>query len=145
MVSVRRWALPTRGASPATSSSSIRTASRYIGALGTRLAAGEPGRFRHEALDELQHPIGAVDEAPENLVRVDASLIDAALVEEGFCPRRLLGRRQEHERQVIGALEMSPFFLELSRPFGVHQPRYRIGKRAGRIAPGRKPARFDED
>src|SRR5262249_53920577 len=31
------------------------------------------------------------------------------------------------------------------RPFGVHQRRYRIGKRAGRIAPGRKPARFDED
>src|SRR4029077_19137064 len=71
--------------------------------------------------------------------------IDAALVEEGFCPGRLLGWRQEHERQVIGALAMSPFFLELSRPFGAPQRRYRIGKRAGRIAPGRKPARFDED
>jgi hypothetical protein len=38
---------------------------------------------------------------------------------------------------------MSPFFLELSRPFGVHQRRYRIGKRAGRIVPGLKPARFE--
>src|SRR5262249_9483556 len=122
------------------------TPRRYAGMqVSQRLAVGEPGSFRHEALDELQHPVGAVDEALENLVRVDASTIDAALVEEGLCPRRLLGRRQEHEREEISTLEMRAFFLKLCCPFGVYQRRHRIGKRACRIVLRGMAARFDKD
>src|SRR5579871_1904511 len=113
--------------------------------VGQRFAVGEPGGFRYETLDELQHPVGAVDEALENLVRIDAAPIHAALVKESLGSRGFLGRRQEHEREEVSALEMRAFLFELRRPFGVHQRRNRIGKRARRIVLGRMAARFDED
>ena len=43
--------------------------------VGQRFGVREPGGFRYEALDELQHPVGAVDEALENLMRVDAAAV----------------------------------------------------------------------
>src|SRR5216684_4044293 len=89
--------------------------------VGQRLGVRKPCSFRHKALDELQHPVGPVDKALEYLVRVDASAVDAALVEEGFCPRCLLGRWQEYEREVIGALEMGSFLLELGCTLGIDQ------------------------
>jgi hypothetical protein len=50
---------------------------------------------------ERQHTIGAVDEALENLDRLDARPVGPALIEERLDLRRLLRRRKKHERRVI--------------------------------------------
>jgi high-affinity iron transporter len=113
--------------------------------VGQQLAIGQPGDFRHEALDERQHPVGAVDEAVENLIWIDAAPLGSILVEKGLRPCHLLGRRQKLECEEIGALEMGAFLLELGPPLTFDQVGYRIGKRAGWIAPGWKPGRLDKD
>src|SRR6266446_7449839 len=101
--------------------------------VGQRLGVGQPCSFWHKALDELKHPVGPVDKALEYLMRVDAAPVDAALVEEGLCPRRLFCRRQEYKREVVGGLEMGAFFLELGCPFGIDQRGNRIRELASRI------------
>ena len=49
--------------------------------VGQGLLIREPFGLRHETLDELQHPVGAIDETLENLVSVAAPAAGAALVE----------------------------------------------------------------
>ena len=59
--------------------------------IGQRLRIIEPIDLRHEALEELQHAIGAVDEAAEQLSGIDA-VSDRA-------PRRASSRRATHPRR----------------------------------------------
>jgi hypothetical protein len=61
--------------------------------IGQRLAVIEPAAFRHEAVEQRQHAIGAVDEAAQDFLRIDAGAL-AALIEPGFGARGVLGRRQ---------------------------------------------------
>src|SRR3546814_2972419 len=42
--------------------------------VGQRLGVIEPGAFGHEAFDELEQTIGAIDEAAQDLARIDAAL-----------------------------------------------------------------------
>ena len=51
--------------------------------VGQRFAVIEPAAFRHEGFDEAQKPVGAVGEAAQRLVRIEALLI-AALIEPAF-------------------------------------------------------------
>ena len=53
----------------------------------------EPTAFRHEALDELQDAVGAIDEAAQRFMRVDA-LVGLALIEPAFYARSVFGGRQ---------------------------------------------------
>ncbi len=48
--------------------------------VGQRIGVGQPGRLRHEALDQVQHPVGSVDEAAHHLARIRALLAGAVLV-----------------------------------------------------------------
>ena len=63
--------------------------------IGQRLRVREPCGFRHEALDELQHPVGSVDEALENLVGVGP-------LRPGRGPRRAAPRRARPPRPAAG-------------------------------------------
>src|SRR5258707_11692137 len=113
--------------------------------VGQCLRVREPSGFWYETFDELQHPVGPVDEAFENLMSVSPLVPGAALVEQRFGARGLLGRRQEQEGQVIGALEVGPLLLEWRPPLGLHQPRYRVRKFAQRVILRGITAGFDED
>src|SRR5262245_29378257 len=160
MVSVRRWAFPSRGSSPPVSTSSTSIASRYIGTwdakamppgrdarmqIGESLLIGEPKGFRHESFDQLQHAVRPINEALEDFPTCDASIPAAALIEPSLSPRGFLCRRQEDERQVISGLEMGALLFELRFALGIEQRRDRVGERAFGIVLGHIPATFDED
>ena len=68
--------------------------------IGQRLAVIEPGTFRHEGVDELKDAIGAVCEAAQYLVRIDAGMI-ATLVEPGLGASRIFGGWQPEEGQEV--------------------------------------------
>jgi hypothetical protein len=42
--------------------------------IGQRFAVIEPAAFRHEGFDQAQQPVGAVGEAAQRLVRIEALL-----------------------------------------------------------------------
>ncbi len=75
--------------------------------VGQRFAVIEPAAFRHEAVEQRQHAVGAVDEAAQQLPRVHAGFL-AALVEPGFGAGGFLGRRQPEEGQEVTGHEMLP-------------------------------------
>jgi hypothetical protein len=112
--------------------------------IGQRVAVIEPGHLGHEALDQLQDAVGAVDKAAQQLPRIDARL-GAALIEPALDARGVLGGRQPDEGQVVAALEMRAGFLEGVLPLEIHQRRRRIGKGRVRIGLGGDPLRLDED
>ena len=107
--------------------------------IGQRLGVIEPVDLGHEALDQLQHAVGAVDEAAQQLPRIDARL-RAALIEPALGARGVLGRRQPDEGQEIAALEMRAVFLELRPALGIDQRRRRIGKARCADRSGRRSA-----
>ena len=82
--------------------------------VSQRLGIIEPLGLRHKALDQRQHPVGAVDEARQCCAPIGA-VPGAALIEPGFGAGGVLGRRQPHQRQKVSALEMRTFFFELRR------------------------------
>ena len=92
--------------------------------VGESLAVIEPIGLGHEAFDQREHAIGAVDEAVERGAPVGGAL-RAILVEPGLGARGIVGRRQPKQRQEVAALEMRAFFLKLRAPFGVDQSRGR--------------------
>ncbi len=96
--------------------------------IGQRLGVIEPLGLGHEAFDQSEHTIGAVDEAGERRAPVGAVAGVAALVEPSLGARRVIGRRQPEQRQEIAALEMRALFLELRAPLGIDQPGGGIGK-----------------
>jgi len=68
--------------------------------IGQRLGVGEPAALGHEAVEERQHPIGAIDEAAHQLPGIDAGGL-AALVEPAFGAGGGSGRRPPQEGQVV--------------------------------------------
>ena len=96
--------------------------------VGQGLAVIEPGGLGHEAFDQGEHAVGAVDEAVERRAPVGA-VVRAALIEPGFGAGGIVGRRQPEQRQEIAALEMRAFLLELRAAFGVDQPEAGSGNR----------------
>ena len=101
--------------------------------IGQRLGVIEPAALGHEALDQREHAIGAVDEAGERRAPVGA-VASAALIEPGLGARGVLGRRQPEEGQEVPAVEMRAFFLELRPAFGIDQSGGGVGKLTLRIA-----------
>ena len=65
--------------------------------VGERLAVTQPGGFGHEALDQAQQPVGAVDEEFEQFTGLHA-LPGLAFVEPAFGPRGILGGRHPQQR-----------------------------------------------
>ena len=112
--------------------------------VGQRLGVIEPLGLGHEAFDQREHAVGAIDEAGQRRAPIGA-VMRAALVEPGLGARGVVGRRQPEQRQEIAALEMRAFFLELRAALGIDQPRGGIGKLAPRIAVGGLALRLDED
>ena len=112
--------------------------------VGQRLAVIEPVGLRHEAFDESEHAVGAIDEAVERRAPVGA-VVSPVLVEPGFGAGGIVGRRQPEQRQEIAALEMRAFLLELRAAFGIDELRGRFGEIAVRIAVRRLALGLDED
>ena len=112
--------------------------------IGEGLGVIQPLGLGHEALDQGQDPVRAIDEAGQGAAPI-GSAPRAALVEPGLGPRGVLGRRQPDEGQEIPALEMRAFFFELRSAFGVHQAGDRIGKLRRGIAVRRLALRLDEN
>ena len=86
-----------------------------------RLRVIQPGAFRHKALDQLQHPIGAVDESAQHFAGVGVLGAIAALIQKPFGPRGVLGRRQIKKGKKIARLIVSSRLLELGFPLGIDQ------------------------
>src|SRR6516165_3201273 len=101
--------------------------------IGQRLRVGEPRGLRNESLDKLQHAVGPVDEAIDELMGIDAALAGSPLVKPAFGTRGLFARRQPEEGQVVRTLEMRSRFLELCSALGVDEVRDPIRKPALRI------------
>ena len=75
-------------------------------------------RLRHEAFDQREHAVGAIDEAFERGAPIGGAR-RAVLVEPGLGARGIVRRRQPQQRQEIAALEMRAFLLELRAPLCV--------------------------
>ena len=112
--------------------------------VGQRLGVIEPLGLGHEAFDQRQHAVGAVDEAGERGAPIGA-VAGAAFIEPGLGAGGILGRRQPDQRQKIPALEMRAFLFELRPALGIDQARGGIGEFAFGIAVGRQALRLDED
>jgi len=113
--------------------------------IGQGLGIGEPCGLRTESLDKLEHAVGAVDKAIEELTGIDAALAGSSLVEPALGARGLFARRQPEEGHAIRALEMRSRFLELRSALGVDKVRDGVRKPALRIALCRNAACLDED
>src|SRR5215831_16771382 len=113
--------------------------------IGQCLGVGEPRRLREESLDKLKHAVGPVDEAVEELMRIDRSRAGSSLVEPAFGTRGLFARRQPEKGQIVRTLEMRSRFLELRSALGVDEVRDRVRKPTLRIALCRNTACLDEN
>ena len=113
--------------------------------VGQRLGIIEPVGFGHEALDQREHPVGAVDEAGERRAPVGA-VARPALVEPGLGACGVVGRRQPEQGQEISALEMRTL-LPRTAPGARHRRDREAasGNSLSRIAVGRLALRLDED
>ncbi len=112
--------------------------------VGQRLAIIEPGAFGHEALDELEHAVGAIDEAAQRLPGVNA-LLGLAFVEPAFSACGVLGRGQEDEGEEIARLEMRGVFLEVGFALGVDQRGCGLWKAARRVGADAVTLGLDKD
>src|SRR5262249_18675782 len=101
--------------------------------------------LRDESLDKLKHAVGPVDEAVEELMRIDRSLAGSPLVEPAFGTRGLFAWRQPEKGQVVRTLEMRSRLLELRSALGVDEVRDRVRKPTLRIALCRNAACLDEN
>src|SRR3546814_17766236 len=68
--------------------------------VGQRLGVIEPGAFGHEAFDELEQTIGAIDEAAQDLARLDAAL-RLAFLEPALGARDVPGGRPVPQREAV--------------------------------------------
>ena len=97
---------------------------------GQHFAVAERAHLGHEASEQVKRTIRLGDEAGKRLSPVAALRVVAALDQRSARRVRLIGRRQEGERQIIAALEMRARAFERRAPFLIDQPRRRIGKAA---------------
>ena len=102
--------------------------------IGQRLRVIHPGAFGHKPFDQLEHPIGAVDESVQHFAGVGVLGPIAALIQKPFGARSVLGRRQTEECEEITRLIVSSRLLELGFPLGIDQGGRHIRKRACRIS-----------
>ena len=80
--------------------------------IGERLGIIEPRAFWHERLNEADEPVGAIDEAKHDLVRVNA-LVGTAFIEPGLGAGCVLRRRQIGEGQEVAGFKMRAGFFEV--------------------------------
>src|SRR3546814_18644216 len=66
--------------------------------IGQRAGVIEPTAFGHEAVEQRQHAIGAIDETAQQFPWIHNGLL-AALIETGFGAGGVLGRWQTEERE----------------------------------------------
>ena len=112
--------------------------------VGQRLAVIEPLGLGHEAFDQREHAVGAIDEAVERRAPVGA-VVGAVLIEPGLGAGGVVGRRQPEQRQEIAALEMRAFLLELRATLGIDQLGGGVGKLARADSVRGLALRLDED
>ena len=113
--------------------------------IGQCLGIREPGGFLDEAFDQRQDAVGAIDETFDDLTRVNGLLTGAPFVQPSLGARGVFSGRQEHETEIVRALEMAARLFELGSAFGVDQRRNGVGKRAVRIILRLVAARLDKD
>lgn len=112
--------------------------------VGQRLAVIEPAAFRHEAVEQGEHALGAVDKGAHDFVGIYPGLI-APLVEPRLGAGCFLGRRQIEKGKEVARYEMNLLLFELGLALGVDQARGGIGKLAFGIGRGGVPLRLDEE
>ena len=113
--------------------------------IGQGLPVVEPVALGHEAVEELQHPFGAIGEPGQNLTAIRSRGAAAAFIEKALGTGRFPGRRQIQKGQVIGRLVMRPLLLERGLALGVDQRRRRVRKPSRRVDTGRQPLGLDEE
>ena len=113
--------------------------------VGQGFAVIEPIGFGHEALDQREDPVGAVDKAGERGPPIGTLFLRAAFVQPGLGAGRVISRWKPQQSQEIPALEMRPFFLELRPALGIDETRCGVRETTFRIAVGRFALRLDED
>ena len=96
--------------------------------VGQRVLIVEPGAFRHEPFNELQHAAGSIDKPAEHLASIGSNGAIAPLVEQSLCLGGPLLRRQIEECQEIAGLVVGACLLELCSALGIDQRRRHIGK-----------------
>ena len=89
--------------------------------VSQRLRIIEPPDLGHEALNELQNAVGAIDKAAQNLAGIRAFLAVATFVKESLGPRGVFGGREIKEGQKITRLVVGALLLELLTAFQVDQ------------------------
>ena len=112
--------------------------------IGQRRAVIQPTALRHEAVEQGQHAVGAVDEAAQDFPRVHPRFLPA-LVEPCLSAGGFLGRGQPEEGEEVAGHEMRARFLETGLTLGIDQRRRGIGKGAVGIGGGFAALRLDED
>ena len=112
---------------------------------GQRLAIIERANLRHEACEQVLHPVGFGDEGAEVSAPVAILLGHIAFQQRALGAADLIGGRQIAERKMGSALEMlSPAAVEMTAPFLIDQPGGRIGERAVGIIHGFDPFGIEE-
>src|SRR4030088_28028 len=89
--------------------------------IGQRSLVIEPSDFGHEALDEPEHALGAVDEATLDFARLSIFVAIASFVEEAFGSPSFFRRRQIEKGQEVAGFVVRALLLELSAALNVHQ------------------------
>ena len=112
--------------------------------IGQRRAVIHPTALGHEAVEQGQHAVGAVDEAAQQLPRVHACFL-AALVKPCLGAGGFLGRGQPEEGEEVAGHEMRARFLETGFALCIDQRRRGIGKHTVGIGRGLAALRLDED
>src|SRR3546814_7134947 len=80
---------------------------------------------------ELEDAIGAIGEAAQDLVRIDAGMV-SPFIEPGFGSGRVLGGRQVEEGEEVAGFEMRAGFLEVGLTLGIDEGGGAVGEHAGR-------------
>ena len=74
-----------------------------------------------EALDELEHAVGAIDKTAQNLAGIRAFLAIATFVKKALGPRDVFRWREIEEGQKIARLVVGALLLEFLTAFEVDQ------------------------
>ena len=112
--------------------------------VGQRAGVIEPSALGHEAVEQRQHAVGAVDEAAHQFPGVHARGL-APFIQPGLGTCGIFGGREPQEGQEVARDEMAALLLEIGLPLGIDQRRGRIGEAACGIACGFRPLCFDKD
>ena len=113
--------------------------------IGQRFGVIEPGALGHEALDELKHATGAIDEAAQCLAGIGPFSPLTAFIEEPLGAGGVFGWWQPEERQEVAGFEVDSFLFEFRLALGLDQGRRGVGKAAFRIMEGGMALGLDED